>query len=230
MTITEILKTTPEELQAKSVEELQAMHAQAEKSNQKKLKLKADVIRGVLNAKSKEEPKAAPAPEAKKEPEKVLVENSVKKPAARKAPAKKAPAKKPEVKAVEEKKAPAKKAPAAKKAAPVKEEPEAKQELFPDVIKTDKSSYEAVKLKTVEEIQQALVDEPFHYYLFVDEEVEQPVQFLILFASKDVIVLLDRNDMINTTVTIKTKQLKPDVIDWGKEHGKFPYRMYRKNV
>ena len=72
-------------------------------------------------------------------------------------------------------------------------------------------------------------EKPYQLYLFADERLNELTQFIVLFANDEIVVLLDRNQQRNTTVTIKTEQLKAEYIVFEKE-GKFPYCFYLREA
>ena len=245
MTLVDALKFTVDDLQAKTLEELQELHSILSASKQKRARLQADLVAGIISAKKKEAKVA--------ETETQAVENSKKRKATVK---KKAQADEKQAKAdaqadekqadekqaqalkkkVTKKKATAKKAQAEEKALEemsreellqyVKQLQEQKaREVFPKTVEGKKVRFVQVKLETIHDIQKVLLEKPYQLYLFADERLNELTQFLVLFANDEVIVLLDRNHQRNSTVTIKTDQLKADHIVFAKE-GKFACRFY----
>lgn len=254
MTIVEALKYTVEELQEKSLTELEELHSILSASKQKKARLQADLVAGIMNAKKKEvKEKAQTQTEVK-------AENSVKTKVKLKAQAqadaqasaeqkKKKVTKKAEAKTEEKAKAPKKtpKKKATEKEATKKAEQTEKpleemtreellayvkamrekqaREIFPEVIEGEKVRFTQVKLETIHDIQKVLLEKPYQLYLFADERLTELTQFIVLFANDEIVVLLDRNQQRNSTVTLKTEQLKADYIVFERE-GKFSYRFY----
>ena len=233
MTLAQALQFTVDDLQAKTLEELNELHSILSRSKQKKARLQADLVAGIMTAKKKAEAEAKATKtkkkvtakkkatatatataeaEAKAEAEaNTTVENSVK--------PKKAVQKKKADKSLEE-------MTREELLAYVKQLQEQKaREVFPQVIEGEKVRFVQVKLETVHDIQNVLLDKPYRLYLFADERSNELTQFLVLFANEEIVVLLDRNQQRNSTVTIKTEQLKENYIVFEKE-GKFAYRFY----
>ena len=267
-TLVQALQFTVEDLQEKSIEELQELHSILSGSKQKKARLQADLVAGIMSAKMSAKRKEKVTTTVEK-----TVENSMK--PKRKATVKKkkaeakteekaeakadaqaqadAPVEAPaqadektgektgekvqaDTQAQKKKKATPKKANAGEKAleemskeellAYVKQLQEQKErEIFPEVIEGEKVRFKQVKLETIQDIQKLLLERPYQLYLFADEGLNDLTQFIVLFANDEVIVLLDRNQQRNSTVTIKTEQLKENYIIFEKE-GKFAYRFY----
>ena len=103
------------------------------------------------------------------------------------------------------------------------------REVFPQVIEGERVRFVQLKLETIQDIQKVLLEKPYQLYLFADERLNELTQFIVLFANEEIIVLLDRNQQRNSTVTIKTEQLKADHIVFEKE-GKFAYRFYLREA
>ena len=246
MTLVDALKFTVEELQEKSLEELQELHNILSASKQKKARLQADLVAGIMNAKQKEQAKAQAQQEEQQDAQEVAatVENSVKVKPKKKVTTKKKADAEAQAEQKEEdkpKKAPKKKVTAKKADAgekPLEEmskeellayvkamQEKQAREIFPEVIEGEKVRFTQIKLETIQDIQKLLVEKPYQLYLFADERLNELTQFIVLFANDEIIVLLDRNQQRNTTVTLKTEQLKADHIVFEKE-GKFAYRFY----
>ena len=245
-TLVQAMQFTVEDLQAKTLEELQELHSILSASKQKRARLQADLVAGIMSAKKKEAKEKA-------QTETQAVENSKKRKATVKKKAQadekqaKADAQADEKQADEKqaqalkkkatkKKATTKKAQAGEKAldemskeellAYVKQLQDQKaREIFPQAIEGEKVRFVQVKLETIQDIQKVLLEKPYGLYLFADERLNELTQFLVLFANDEVIVLLDRNHQRNSTVTIKTDQLKADHIVFAKE-GMFACRLY----
>lgn len=249
MTLIDALKLTVEDLQAKTLEELEELHNILTSSKQKKARLQADIVAGIMHAKRKAKAEQADAQEV------ATVENSVKVKPKKKATVKKVQAqaeadeqdaqaeqKQAEQKAEAKKKATTKKATKKTEAKSLEEmtkdellayvkamQEQQAREIFPQVIEGEKVRFVQVKLETIQDIQKILLEKPYRLYLFADERLNELTQFVVLFANEEVIVLLDRNQQRNSTVTLKAEQLKQDYILFEKE-GKFAYRFYLKEA
>ena len=238
MTLVQALQFTVEDLQAKTLEELQELHSILSGSKQKKARLQADLIAGIISAKRKDQKVTATVENSVKPKRRATVK---KEKADAQAPVdekteEKAEAETPKKKKATPKKVPTKKADSVEKPleemskeellAYVKQLQEQKaREVFPQVIEGEKVRFTQVKLETIQDIQKVLLEKPYQLYLFADERLNELTQFVVLFANDEVIVLLDRNQQRNSTVTIKTEQLKADYIVFEKE-GRFAYRFY----
>lgn len=101
-------------------------------------------------------------------------------------------------------------------------------EDFPSEIPGDKASYTRIDLDTIEDIQNHLVTNPMHLYVFMDEKLDETLtQFLVVFVNADVLVMIDRNRQVNTTVTIPQKDLDADFMKFDK--AKFKYSFYERS-
>lgn len=244
MTLVQALQFTVEDLQAKTLEELQELHSILSGSKQKKARLQADLIAGIISAKRKDQKVTATVENSVKPKRRATVKKEkadAQAPAETPAPAdekteEKAEAETPKKKKATPKKVSTKKADNVEKPleemskeellAYVKQLQEQKaREVFPQVIEGEKVRFTQVKLETIQDIQKVLLEKPYQLYLFADERLNELTQFVVLFANDEVIVLLDRNQQRNATVTIKTEQLKADYIVFEKE-GRFAYRFY----
>lgn len=101
-------------------------------------------------------------------------------------------------------------------------------EDFPSEIPGDKASYTRLDLDTIEDIQNHLVTKPMHLYIFMDEKLDETLtQFLVVFVNAEVLVMIDRNRQVNTTVTIPQKDLDADFMKFDK--AKFKYSFYERS-
>ena len=249
-TLVQAMTYTVEDLQEKTLEELQELHSLLIKSKQKKARLQADLVAGIMSAKRKEqkaetETQASATVENSMKPKR---KSTVKKKADAQAPAetpapadektgekvqadtqqaqKKKAAKKVEAKKADNVEKPLEEMSKEELLAYVKQLQKQKaREIFPQVIEGEKVKFTQVKLETIKDIQKTLLEKPYQLYLFADERLNELTQFVVLFANDEVIVLLDRNCQKNSTVTIKTEQLRVEHIVFEKE-GKFAYRFY----
>lgn len=245
LTITQLIKLPVEELQAMEIAQLEELHTIAKESKQKPAKRRADLISGIIAGKKKE---------AKKEEKELeLVENSAK----LKAPKKKAKAEKkePQKKAKKEEKeeeqkeeVKAEEKPKKKSLKrPKKEQPNVKQmskeeleklaatlleenQKFPSVISGQKVQYKRQDFETIEEIQTVLQTKPFTLFMTVDERIDNDLTFFqVLYASEDVIVMLDKTRQVNSTINLDTsKGLEAEHIVFEKK--KYEYSFYIKEA
>ena len=102
-------------------------------------------------------------------------------------------------------------------------------ETFPKVMDLEKTVFTMTDFETVEDIQEALVTDPYTTYIFVDEKIDKSLtQFIVVYANSEVIVLVDKNREVNSTITIKHEQMDADHITINKTQ--FEYSFYtRKN-
>jgi hypothetical protein len=254
LTITQAININVEELQKYSLVELAELHNFLTTSKQKKAKRKADLVAGLINAKKKEQPKeekepvaiensvkVKPKPKASKKSAGVTEDVEPEKESKPDKSKKVTPKAKPKAEAKAEEKVEPKKPKSLKKDKGEKpdlskmsqeelvayvQQLEEKVETFPTVIEGQKTKYVRTEFDNVTDIQKQLMDNPYATFLFADEKIDDNLtSFLVLFASSEVIVLLDRNREKNTTLTIKTDQLDATHIKFNKA-GKFEYSFY----
>lgn len=104
---------------------------------------------------------------------------------------------------------------------------EAKTEKFPKVIDGQKTKYTRTEFENVKAIQDVLLKNPMNLYIFADERIdEKKTQFLVLFASSECLVLLDRNRQKNTTITFEMKNVTATHLKFPKEKSQFEYAFY----
>lgn len=248
LTITQLIKIPVEELQAMEVAQLEELHTIASESKQKPAKRKADLISGIIAGKKKE---------AKKEEKELeLVENSAKLKASSKkksssktkAEKKEAPKKDTEEEAEQKEEVKAEEKPKKKSLKrPKKEQPNVKQmskeeleklaatlleenQKFPSVIAGQKVQYVRQDFDTIEEIQTVLQTKPFTLFMTVDERVDNDLTFFqVLYASEDVLVMIDKTRQVNSTINLDTtKGLEAEHIVFEKK--KYEYSFYTKEA
>jgi hypothetical protein len=106
---------------------------------------------------------------------------------------------------------------------------EQKHEKFPQVVEATKTKYVRTEFPTVKDIQNELLKNPMNLYVFADERIDdRKTQFLVLFASPEVIVLLDRNREKNTTITIETKNVTATHLKFPKDKSTYEFAFYRR--
>jgi hypothetical protein len=104
---------------------------------------------------------------------------------------------------------------------------EAKAEKFPAIVEGEKTRYKRAEFENVQAIQQHLLKHPMSLFAFVDEKLdERKTTFLVLFASPEVLVILDRNRHKNSTTTIPMKDVTATQFNFPKDKQKFDYAFY----
>jgi hypothetical protein len=108
---------------------------------------------------------------------------------------------------------------------------EQKAEKFPKVLDGNKTRYVRTEFENLKEIQAELISNPMHLYCFVDERLdEKQTQFLVLFASTEIVVLLDRSREVNTTITIETNKIQGATLQFPKDKNKYEFSFYVKEI
>lgn len=101
-------------------------------------------------------------------------------------------------------------------------------EDFPSIIPGEKASYTRLDMDTIEDIQKHLLEKPMHLYVYVDEKLDESLtQFLVVFVNAEVLVMIDRNRQVNTTVTVPQKDLDSEYMTFSK--AKFKYSFYERS-
>jgi hypothetical protein len=104
---------------------------------------------------------------------------------------------------------------------------EEKSETFPQVFNGEKTKYTRIDFENVTELQTHLRTKPYSLYCFVDEKQDEKLtQFLVLFASPEILVVLDRTRYKNTVTTIEMKNVTESVLKFPKEKLQFEYSFY----
>jgi hypothetical protein len=104
---------------------------------------------------------------------------------------------------------------------------EEKAETFPKVFNGEKTKYTRTDFESVTDLQQFLRTKPYSLYCFVDEKQDEKLtQFLVLFASHEILVVLDRTRYKNSVTTIEMKNVTETYLKFPKEKLQFEYSFY----
>jgi hypothetical protein len=104
---------------------------------------------------------------------------------------------------------------------------EEKAETFPKVFNGEKTKYTRTDFESVTDLQKFLREKPYSLYCFVDEKQDEKLtQFLVLFASPEILVVLDRTRYKNSVTTIEMKNVTETVLKFPKEKLQFEYAFY----
>lgn len=240
-TITGVVKMPVEDLEGLGLSLLAVLHQVVSAGATKQARLRADLIAGIIKAKKeakKAEPVVAensakpatkkPAKKGKKDADKVA-EPAVAVPKKPVKSAKKAEEAAPDLTTMspEQLMAYAQKLKGEKKATPAKKQ-DKPVEKFPATIDGQKVRYTRVNFGKLEELQQALVNNPFRVYLMLDEKLDDGklTQCLVTYASKNLILLVDKSRKVDTIIEALPNAIDGELVTVLDKKSKFPCAIY----